>query len=43
MRGAILHAPGDVRYEERPDPVIAEAASWALKQLGYSSDAMQAA
>ena len=22
MRGAILHAPGDVRYEERPDPVI---------------------
>jgi threonine dehydrogenase-like Zn-dependent dehydrogenase len=22
MRGAILHAPGDVRFEERPDPVI---------------------
>lgn len=22
MRGAILHAPGDVRYEERPDPRI---------------------
>ena len=22
MRGAILHAPGDVRYEERPDPMI---------------------
>ena len=26
-----------------PDPVIAEAASWALEQLGYSSEAMQAA
>jgi threonine dehydrogenase-like Zn-dependent dehydrogenase len=24
MRGAILHAPGDVRYEERPDPMIIE-------------------
>ena len=24
MRGAILHAPGDVRFEERPDPVIVE-------------------
>ena len=24
MRGAILHAPGDVRCEDRPDPVIAE-------------------
>jgi threonine dehydrogenase-like Zn-dependent dehydrogenase len=22
MRGAILHAPGDVRCEERPDPTI---------------------
>ncbi|MFL5592165.1 MAG: zinc-dependent alcohol dehydrogenase family protein [Ktedonobacteraceae bacterium] len=22
MRGAILHAPGNVRYEERPDPMI---------------------
>ena len=26
-----------------PDPVIAEAAQWALGQLGYSSEAMQAA
>jgi epoxyqueuosine reductase len=26
-----------------PDPVIAEAAEWALRQLGYSSEAMQAA
>jgi threonine dehydrogenase-like Zn-dependent dehydrogenase len=25
MRGAILHVPGDVRYEERPDPAIEEA------------------
>ena len=24
MRGTILHAPGDVRFEERPDPVIKE-------------------
>jgi threonine dehydrogenase-like Zn-dependent dehydrogenase len=24
MRGAVLHAPGDVRYEARPDPVIME-------------------
>jgi threonine dehydrogenase-like Zn-dependent dehydrogenase len=24
MRGAVLHAPGDVRYEERPDPIIIE-------------------
>jgi threonine dehydrogenase-like Zn-dependent dehydrogenase len=24
MRGAVLHAPGDVRYEERPDPTIIE-------------------
>ena len=26
-----------------PDPVIAEAAQWALRRLGYSSEAMQAA
>ena len=26
-----------------PDPVIAEAAEWALRSLGYSSEAMQAA
>jgi threonine dehydrogenase-like Zn-dependent dehydrogenase len=24
MRGTVLHAPGDVRWEERPDPVIVE-------------------
>ena len=24
MRGAVLHAPGDVRVEERPDPTIVE-------------------
>jgi threonine dehydrogenase-like Zn-dependent dehydrogenase len=24
MRGAVLLAPGDVRYEDRPDPVIIE-------------------
>ena len=31
------------RHLDDPDPVIAEAASWAWGQLGYSSDAMQAA
>jgi threonine dehydrogenase-like Zn-dependent dehydrogenase len=25
MRGAVLHAPGDIRIEERPDPTIVEA------------------
>ena len=24
MRGTVLHAPGDVRWEERADPVIVE-------------------
>jgi threonine dehydrogenase-like Zn-dependent dehydrogenase len=24
MRGAVMHAPGDVRIEERPDPIIIE-------------------
>ena len=24
MHGAVIHAPGDVRYEERPDPTILE-------------------
>jgi threonine dehydrogenase-like Zn-dependent dehydrogenase len=24
MRGAVLHAPGDVRFEERDDPKIIE-------------------
>ena len=35
---------GSVRLHlEDPDPVIAEAARWALNQLGFSSAAMQAA
>ena len=25
MHGAVIHSPGDVRYEARPDPVIVEA------------------
>ena len=33
MRGAILHAPGDVRYEERPDPVIAEPTDAIVRTL----------
>jgi epoxyqueuosine reductase len=36
-------APSVRRHLDDPDPVIAEAASWAWGQLGYSSDAMQAA
>jgi threonine dehydrogenase-like Zn-dependent dehydrogenase len=24
MRGAVIHGPGDVRCEERPDPTIIE-------------------
>jgi epoxyqueuosine reductase len=31
------------RYIDDPDPVIAEAAAWALRQLGFSSAKMQAA
>jgi epoxyqueuosine reductase len=31
------------RHVDDPDPVIAEAASWALTELGYSSEAMQTA
>ena len=33
MRGAILHAPGDVRYEERPDTVIAEPTDAIVRTL----------
>ena len=36
--GAVGAPPSD-----DPDPVVAEAAHWALEQLGYSSEAMQAA
>src|SRR4051812_10743952 len=25
MRGTIIHGPGDVRFEERPDPVLVDA------------------
>jgi epoxyqueuosine reductase len=28
---------------DNPDPAIAEAAQWALNQLGFSSEEMQAA
>jgi hypothetical protein len=31
------------RHLRDPDPVIAEAAEWALAQLGFSSAKMQAA
>jgi epoxyqueuosine reductase len=35
--------PSVRRHVDDPDPVIAEAASWALAQLGFSSAEMQAA
>ncbi|NUP36528.1 MAG: zinc-dependent alcohol dehydrogenase family protein [Streptomyces sp.] len=33
MRGAILHAPGDVRYEERDDPEIAEPTDAVIRTV----------
>jgi threonine dehydrogenase-like Zn-dependent dehydrogenase len=33
MRGAILYAPGDVRYEERPDPRIIEPTDAIVRTL----------
>jgi epoxyqueuosine reductase len=35
--------PSVARHLKDPDPVIAEAAGWALSQLGYSSAEMQVA
>jgi epoxyqueuosine reductase len=35
--------PSVERHRHDPDPVIAEAAAWALDQLGYSSAEMQVA
>jgi uncharacterized zinc-type alcohol dehydrogenase-like protein len=31
MRGAVLHGPGDVRYEERPDPTIVQPTDAILR------------
>jgi hypothetical protein len=31
MRGAILYGPGDVRFEERPDPRIIESTDAILR------------
>lgn len=33
MRGAIIHAAGDVRYEERPDPVIIESTDAVIRTV----------
>lgn len=33
MRGAIIHAAGDVRYEERPDPVIVEPTDAVIRTV----------
>ncbi len=41
--GDIALIPGIERHLGDPDPVIAEAAEWALAQLGYSSAEMQVA
>jgi threonine dehydrogenase-like Zn-dependent dehydrogenase len=34
MRGAILYAPGDVRYEVRPDPQIIESTDAIVRAVG---------
>jgi threonine dehydrogenase-like Zn-dependent dehydrogenase len=33
MLGTILHAPGDIRFEERPDPVIAEPTDAVIRTV----------
>ncbi|PVU81159.1 IMP dehydrogenase [Cellulomonas sp. WB94] len=33
MRGAIIHAPGDVRYEDRPDPVVIEPTDAVIRTV----------
>ena len=33
MRGAIIHAAGDVRYEDRPDPVIVEPTDAVIRTV----------
>ena len=41
--GDLALEPSIRRHLDDPDPVIAEAAEWALAQLGFSSAKMQAA
>lgn len=33
MKGAVLYRPGDVRYEERADPTIAEEVGCDVKHV----------
>jgi threonine dehydrogenase-like Zn-dependent dehydrogenase len=33
MRGAVIHAPGDVRFEERPDPVLVEPTDAVIRTV----------
>lgn len=33
MRGAVIHAPGDVRYEEREDPTVAEPTDVVIRTV----------
>jgi threonine dehydrogenase-like Zn-dependent dehydrogenase len=33
MRGAVIHAPGDVRFEDRPDPVIVEPTDAVIRTV----------
>ena len=38
MRGAIIHAAGDVRYEERPDPVIVEPTDAVIRTVAAKDE-----
>ena len=40
MRGAILYAPGDVRYEERPDPMIIEPTDAIVREAIKANQAV---
>ncbi|OJV56717.1 MAG: IMP dehydrogenase [Cellulomonas sp. 73-145] len=33
MRGAVIHAPGDVRFEERPDPTIVKPTDAVIRTI----------
>ena len=33
MRGTIIHAPGDIRFEERPDPTVKEPTDAVIRTV----------
>ena len=35
MRGTVLYGPGDVRFEERPDPTIVEPTDAIIRIVGH--------